>query len=150
MLNCSECLSRLTTKARYSPSLIHCLQTYHQEGTKFSAENFIKMNEIVLALGSKKELKQRHILWLKCQQTKHHLTKFLSATLKNSSREYFHKVLKEPFMKISDEFDVEGVKLLSQAPNHSSASNNDNIWVDKTKPVYNTWPLYHLFWTVGL
>ncbi|XP_064362883.1 pleckstrin homology domain-containing family G member 4B isoform X3 [Dromaius novaehollandiae] len=141
MLHCNECLAHLTAEARYSPSVIQCLQTYHQEGTKVSAENFKKMSEMVLALGSKQELKQWHILWLKCQQTRHHLAKFLSEALKDSSREYFHKVLKEPAMKINDGFDVGGRKPLSQSPSYSSSNNDDDIWVDKTKPVHRTQPL---------
>ncbi|XP_068787434.1 pleckstrin homology domain-containing family G member 4B isoform X3 [Struthio camelus] len=141
MLHCNECLAHLTAEARCSPSVIQCLQTYHQEGTKVSAENFKKINEMVLALGSKKELKQLHILWLKCQQTRHHLAELLSEALKDSSRDYFHKVLKEPAMKINDGFDVGGRKPLSQSCNYSSSNNSDNIWVDKTKPVHKTQPL---------
>ncbi|XP_067147152.1 pleckstrin homology domain-containing family G member 4B isoform X1 [Apteryx mantelli] len=140
MLHCNECLAHLTAEARYSPSVIQCLQTYHQEGTKVSAENFKKMSEMVLALGSKQELKQWHVLCLKCQQTRHHLAEFLSEALKDSSREYFHKVLKEPAMKINDGFGVGGRKPLSQSPSYSS-NNDDNIWVDKTKPVHRTQPL---------
>ncbi|XP_062425757.1 pleckstrin homology domain-containing family G member 4B isoform X4 [Rhea pennata] len=32
MLHCNECLSHLTAEARYSPSAIQCLETYHLEG----------------------------------------------------------------------------------------------------------------------
>ncbi|XP_062425754.1 pleckstrin homology domain-containing family G member 4B isoform X2 [Rhea pennata] len=141
MLHCNECLSHLTAEARYSPSAIQCLETYHLEGTKVSAENFKKMNEMVLALGNKQQLKQWHVLSLKCQQTRHHLAEVLSEALKDSSREYFHKVLKEPAMKINDGFDVGGRKPLSQSPSYSSSDNVDNIWVDKIKPVHKTQPL---------
>ncbi|KGL74636.1 Pleckstrin homology domain-containing family G member 4B, partial [Tinamus guttatus] len=122
--------------ARYSPSVIQCLQSYHQEGTKLSAENFKRMSEMILALGGKQEQKQWHALWLKCQQTRHHLAEFLSEAFRDSSREYIHKVLKEHAMKRKDGFDVG-----RPSPGYSSPNNEDNIWVDKTKPVHRTQPL---------
>ncbi|XP_010227033.1 PREDICTED: pleckstrin homology domain-containing family G member 4B [Tinamus guttatus] len=136
MLHCNECLAHLTAGARYSPSVIQCLQSYHQEGTKLSAENFKRMSEMILALGGKQEQKQWHALWLKCQQTRHHLAEFLSEAFRDSSREYIHKVLKEHAMKRKDGFDVG-----RPSPGYSSPNNEDNIWVDKTKPVHRTQPL---------
>ncbi|XP_069476696.1 pleckstrin homology domain-containing family G member 4B isoform X2 [Ambystoma mexicanum] len=83
MLHCNEFLEQFTVKNRYCQSAVQQLESYHDEATKVSAENFRKVNEMVLTLGSEKELKQWNILWLKCQQTRHHLEEVLSDVTKD-------------------------------------------------------------------
>ncbi|XP_075442516.1 pleckstrin homology domain-containing family G member 4B isoform X3 [Ascaphus truei] len=77
MVHCNDYLKHVTKEGKYTTSTIQDLQSYHQEAAKVSAENFQKVNEMVLSFGSQKELKEWNILWLKCQQTRHHLEALL-------------------------------------------------------------------------
>ncbi|XP_077160883.1 pleckstrin homology domain-containing family G member 4B isoform X2 [Paroedura picta] len=95
MVHCNEYLEHLSVEAKYSQSTIHCLQSYHQEAVKVSAENFQRVNEVIIALGSKEELKRWNILWLKCQQAKHHLEEVLSEALKGSRQEVTGRTFQE-------------------------------------------------------
>lgn len=83
----------------------------------------------MLGLGSKKELKQWNILWLKCQQTRHHLEEVLSEALKSSSKESSCRVPKEAGIKINYE--------PSQSSSHLSSSSDDSIWDFNAKPPHN-------------
>uniref|UniRef100_A0A8C4VDF7 Pleckstrin homology and RhoGEF domain containing G4B n=1 Tax=Gopherus evgoodei TaxID=1825980 RepID=A0A8C4VDF7_9SAUR len=136
MLHCNEYLEHLTVENKYSQSVIQSLQSYQQEATKVSAENFQKVNEIVLGLASKKELKQWNILWLKCQQTRHHLEEVLSEALKGSNKETSRKVPQEADVKVNCEFDTEGATRPSQSLSRLSSSTDNDIWDNNTKPLH--------------
>ncbi|XP_059584515.1 pleckstrin homology domain-containing family G member 4B isoform X6 [Alligator mississippiensis] len=129
MSHCNEYLECITAKTKYSQSEVQCLQSCYQEAKKVSSENFKKVNELVLGLGSKKELKQWNILWLKCQQTRHHLEEVLSEALKSSSKESSCRVPKEAGIKINYE--------PSQSSSHLSSSSDDSIWDFNAKPPHN-------------
>ncbi|XP_043396316.1 pleckstrin homology domain-containing family G member 4B isoform X4 [Chelonia mydas] len=136
MLHCNEYLEHLTVENKYSQSVIQSLQSYHQEATKVSAENFQKVNEMVLGLASKKELKQWNILWLKCQQTRHHLEEVLSEALKGSNKETSRRVPQEADAKVNCEFDTEGARQPSQSLSRLSSSTDNNIWDNNVKPLH--------------
>uniref|UniRef100_A0A8C8RCN3 Pleckstrin homology and RhoGEF domain containing G4B n=1 Tax=Pelusios castaneus TaxID=367368 RepID=A0A8C8RCN3_9SAUR len=136
MLHCNEYLEHLTMENKYSRSEIQSLQNYHREATKVSAQNFQKANEMIMALSSKKELKQWNILWLKCQQTRHHLEEVLSEALKGSSNEPSCRAPKEPDTKVNCEFDTEGARRQSQSPPQLSSSTDDNIWGNNVTPLH--------------
>uniref|UniRef100_F7E158 Pleckstrin homology and RhoGEF domain containing G4B n=1 Tax=Ornithorhynchus anatinus TaxID=9258 RepID=F7E158_ORNAN len=87
LLHCNEFLEHLTLETKYSPSDLQCLKSYHQEATKVSAENFQKVNDMVLGLGSQKEQQQWILLWLQCQQARHRLEEALSAAARLKSHE---------------------------------------------------------------
>uniref|UniRef100_A0A8C3RTZ2 Pleckstrin homology and RhoGEF domain containing G4B n=1 Tax=Chelydra serpentina TaxID=8475 RepID=A0A8C3RTZ2_CHESE len=129
-------LEHLSVENKYSQSVIQSLQSYHQEATKVSAENFQKVNEMVLGLASKKELKQWNILWLKCQQTRHHLEEVLSEALKSSNKETSLRVLQEADAKVNCEFDTEGARRPSQSLSQLSSSTDNNIWDNNVKPLH--------------
>uniref|UniRef100_A0A8C0GFG3 Pleckstrin homology and RhoGEF domain containing G4B n=1 Tax=Chelonoidis abingdonii TaxID=106734 RepID=A0A8C0GFG3_CHEAB len=129
-------LEHLTLENKYSQSVIQSLQSYQQEATKVSAENFQKVNEMVLGLASKKELKQWNILWLKCQQTRHHLEEVLSEALKGSNKETSRKVPQEVDVKVNCEFDTEGARRPSQSLSRLSSSTDNDIWDNNTKPLH--------------
>ncbi|XP_074844100.1 pleckstrin homology domain-containing family G member 4B isoform X2 [Carettochelys insculpta] len=133
MLRCNEYLEHLTSENKYSQSAIQGLQSYHQEATKLSAQNFQKANEMVLGLASKKELKQWNILWLKCQQTRHYLEEVLSEALKGSKKETSCRVPREADVKINCEFDTEGARGPSQSLSHFSSSAADKVWGNNVK-----------------
>uniref|UniRef100_A0A4X2LWS9 Pleckstrin homology and RhoGEF domain containing G4B n=1 Tax=Vombatus ursinus TaxID=29139 RepID=A0A4X2LWS9_VOMUR len=109
-------LEHLSLETNYSPSVIDYLKSYHQEATKISAENFHKVNDIVLGLDSKKEQKQWNILWLKCQQTKHHLEEVLSEAIQGSGRQSFSQGPLEASPKVEHEFVIEGLWKHGQSP----------------------------------
>ncbi|XP_067425971.1 pleckstrin homology domain-containing family G member 4B isoform X2 [Emydura macquarii macquarii] len=136
MLHCNEYLEHLTMENKYSRSVIQSLQSYHQEATKVSAQNFQKANGMVMDLGSEKELKQWNTLWLKCQQTRHHLEEILSEALKGSNNETSRRVHKEADAKVNCEFDTEGARRQSQSPSGLSSSTDDNIWDNNVKPLH--------------
>ncbi|XP_038246650.1 pleckstrin homology domain-containing family G member 4B isoform X1 [Dermochelys coriacea] len=136
ILHCNEYLERLTMENKYSQSVIQSLQSYHQEATKVSAENFQKVNEMVLGLASKKELKQWNILWLKCQQTRHHLEEVLSEALKGFNKETSRRVPKEADAKVNCEFDTEGARQPSQSLSRLSSSIDNNIWDNNVKSLH--------------
>ncbi|MGH0163359.1 UNVERIFIED_CONTAM: hypothetical protein FKN15_044948 [Acipenser sinensis] len=62
----------------YSSTVVQTLQNYHREATKFSTDNFRRLNEMVLNLNSAKETKQWNTHWLKCQNTRRCLEEVLS------------------------------------------------------------------------
>ncbi|XP_053218335.1 pleckstrin homology domain-containing family G member 4B isoform X1 [Podarcis raffonei] len=95
MVHCNEFLEKLSVEAKYSQPAVQSLQSYHQEATKFSAENFQKVSEVIIALGNKEELKQWNILWLKCQQTRHHLEEVFSEAIKGTKEEGSSSTLRE-------------------------------------------------------
>uniref|UniRef100_A0A674J4R1 Pleckstrin homology and RhoGEF domain containing G4B n=1 Tax=Terrapene triunguis TaxID=2587831 RepID=A0A674J4R1_9SAUR len=136
MLHCNDYLEHLTVENKYSQSVIQSLQSYHQEATKVSAENFQKVNEMVLGLASKKELKQWNILWLKCQQTRHHLEEVLSEALKGSNKETSRKVPQEVDAKVNCEFDTEGARQPSQSLSQLSSNTDNNIWDNNVKSLH--------------
>uniref|UniRef100_A0A7N4PFM1 Pleckstrin homology and RhoGEF domain containing G4B n=1 Tax=Sarcophilus harrisii TaxID=9305 RepID=A0A7N4PFM1_SARHA len=112
----------------YSPSVIEYLKSYHQEATKVSAENFHKVNEMVLGLGSKKEQKQWNILWLKCQQTKHRLEEILSEAIQGSGRQSFSQGPLEVSPKVEHEFAIEGLRKHGQSPGLSLTNLDSSLW----------------------
>nr|XP_006114275.1 pleckstrin homology domain-containing family G member 4B isoform X3 [Pelodiscus sinensis] len=136
MLHCNEYLEHLTLENKYSESVIESLQSYQQEATKVSAQNFQKVNEMVSGLASKKELKQWNILWLKCQQTRHHLEEVLSEALKGFKKENSHRVPQEVDVKINCEFDSEGARGPSQSLSQFLSSPDGNIWDNNVKPLH--------------
>nr|XP_014350427.1 PREDICTED: pleckstrin homology domain-containing family G member 4B [Latimeria chalumnae] len=115
MSHCNDYLKQLNVENNATslpPTVIQCLQSYHQEATKVSVENFRKVNEMVLSLGSEKELKQWNIHWLKCQQTRHHLEEIL-AKVKTSpglTSSSYDMVLGDDCQHTSVGFDIEGSK----------------------------------------
>nr|XP_056713772.1 pleckstrin homology domain-containing family G member 4B [Euleptes europaea] len=127
MVHCNEYLEHLSVEAKFSQSAIQCLQSYHQEATKVSAENFQRVNEVIIALGSKEELKLWNILWLKCQQAKHHLEEVLSEALKGSSKEETSSALKETGQRVSHRLGCE-----SATPHCCGASTDDSLWDTKS------------------
>ncbi|XP_041101631.1 pleckstrin homology domain-containing family G member 4B-like [Polyodon spathula] len=62
----------------FSSTVVQTLQNYQREATKFSTDNFRKLNEMVLNLNSAKETKQWNTHWLKCQNTRLCLEEVLS------------------------------------------------------------------------
>ncbi|XP_048008116.1 pleckstrin homology domain-containing family G member 4B isoform X1 [Megalobrama amblycephala] len=81
MVHCQEyfCQLRLDDNAvSYTPSVLHVLQDYHSEATKFSLDNFSALNQMVLNLNSPRELQQWSSIWQKCQQTKQQLEEALA------------------------------------------------------------------------
>lgn len=143
MVHCNEYLQQLSAETKCSQSAVQYLQSYHQEATKLSAENFQKVNEIVIALGNKEELKQWNILWLKCQQTRHHLEEVLSEAIKGSSK----RGTSSPFQEIGWKMNYNhGSKSETQESCFSSlcSSNDDNIWDSKSLSTFQ-----HSSLTVG-
>ncbi|XP_066484085.1 pleckstrin homology domain-containing family G member 4B [Tiliqua scincoides] len=131
MVHCNEYLEQLSAETKCSQSAVQCLQSYHQEATKLSAENFQKVSEVIIALGNKEELKQWNFLWLKCQQTRHHLEEVLSEAIKGSSKEGTNSPFKEIGWKINHNL---GSKSGTQESCSSSlcSSTDDNIWDSKS------------------
>ncbi|XP_053117011.1 pleckstrin homology domain-containing family G member 4B isoform X3 [Hemicordylus capensis] len=131
MVHCNGYLEQFSVEARCSQSAIHCLQSYHQEASKVSAENFQKVIEVIIALGNKEELKQWNILWLKCLQTRHHLEEVLSEAIKDYSREGTSSTVREIGQKISRNL---GRKSGTQPSCSSSlcSRTDDNIWDSKS------------------
>lgn len=130
MVHCNEYLEQLSAETKYSQPTVQCLQSYHQEATKLSAENFQKVSEVIIALGNKEELKQWNILWLKCQQTRHHLEEVLSEAIKGSSEEGTSSSFKETDWKINHSL---GSKSETQSCSSSlCSSTDDNIWDSKS------------------
>ncbi|XP_060103725.1 pleckstrin homology domain-containing family G member 4B [Heteronotia binoei] len=127
MLHCNEYLEHLSAEAKYSQSAIHCLQSYHQEATKVSAENFQRVNEVIIALGSKEELKRWNILWLQCQQAKHHLEEVLSEALRGSSPEETTRALQEAGQRGSH-----GLGNEPGTQHCPTTSPDDNLWDTKS------------------
>ncbi|KAK1172667.1 hypothetical protein AOXY_G5304 [Acipenser oxyrinchus oxyrinchus] len=65
----------------FSSTVVQTLQNYHREATKFSTDNFRRLNEMVLNLNSAKEMKQWNTHWLKCQNTRRCLEEVLSKVI---------------------------------------------------------------------
>ncbi|XP_074062470.1 pleckstrin homology domain-containing family G member 4B isoform X1 [Macrotis lagotis] len=128
MLHCNEYLEHLSLETNYSPSVIEYLKSYHQEATKVSAENFHKVNEMVLGLGSKKEQKQWNILWLKCQQTKHRLEEVLSEAIQGSGRQSFSQGPLETSPKVEHEFVIEGLRKHGHPPGLPLTNIDSSLW----------------------
>ncbi|XP_036395206.1 pleckstrin homology domain-containing family G member 4B isoform X1 [Megalops cyprinoides] len=59
------------------PAVLQVLQDYQGEAAKFSPENFHTLNEMVLNLGSSRELEQWNALWHRCQQARGQLEEAL-------------------------------------------------------------------------
>lgn len=88
MVHCQEyfCQLRVDDNAvSYTPAVLHVLQDYHSEATKFSLDNFSALNQMVLNLNSPRELQQWSNIWQKCQQTKQQLEEALANAAKESS-----------------------------------------------------------------
>ncbi|XP_062987116.1 pleckstrin homology domain-containing family G member 4B [Elgaria multicarinata webbii] len=133
MVHCNEYLKQLSAEAKYSQSVVQSLQRYHQEATKVSAENFQKASEVITALGNKEiELKQWNILWLKCQQTRHHLEEELSKAVKGSSKEGTSSALKDIDWKGSHYLGSKSGTQYSHLYNLCSSTDDDNIWDSNT------------------
>ncbi|KAM4601478.1 pleckstrin homology domain-containing family G member 4B isoform 2-T2 [Polymixia lowei] len=60
------------------PAVVQILQDYHTEASKFSVDNFGTLNEMVLSLGSPRQLQRWTALWHEYQQTKQQLEDTLS------------------------------------------------------------------------
>lgn len=63
--------------ASLPPTVLQVLQDYEREAAKFSPENFSTLNEMVLNLGSSRELEQWNALWRRCQQARRQLDEAL-------------------------------------------------------------------------
>lgn len=132
MVHCNEYLKQRSLEAKYSQSVMQSLQSYHQEAEKISAENFEKVNEVIMALGNKEvELKQWNILWLKCQQTRHHLEEELSKAIKGFRRGGANLTPKVVGSRSSHELGrVSGTQ--SRQFSSLCSSTEDNIWDSTT------------------
>ncbi|KAJ8290714.1 hypothetical protein GJAV_G00016640 [Gymnothorax javanicus] len=58
-------------------TVLQVLQDYQGEATKFSPDNFSALNEMVLALGSSRQLDHWKSVWHRCQQTRRQLDEAL-------------------------------------------------------------------------
>ncbi|XP_067911565.1 pleckstrin homology domain-containing family G member 4B isoform X2 [Heterodontus francisci] len=139
VLHCNDYLRRLKVDEQstleYTTAVVQSLERYHQEATKFNAENFQRMNEMVLGLGSARELKQWNIQWVKCQQTRHLLEEVLSAVVRiheahsNDLATKAHSEDDGP--RTSGEFDTEGSDELGDSNSQKTAESMENgIWPD--------------------
>ncbi|KAJ8288126.1 hypothetical protein COCON_G00007850 [Conger conger] len=79
--HCQDYLRQLNLDSSVGASLPHTvlqvLQDYQCEAAKFSPENFSSLNEMVLNLGSSRELEQWNSLWHRCQQARRQLEEAL-------------------------------------------------------------------------
>ncbi|XP_069765562.1 pleckstrin homology domain-containing family G member 4B isoform X2 [Narcine bancroftii] len=86
VFHCNDYLRQLKMNEQSSlvdmTVVVQSLERYHQEATKFNAENFRTMNEMVHSLGSARELKHWNIQWMKCQQTRHLLEEMLASAVR--------------------------------------------------------------------
>ncbi|XP_059801303.1 pleckstrin homology domain-containing family G member 4B isoform X1 [Hypanus sabinus] len=126
VLHCNNYLRQVKVNEQSSlvdtTAIVQSLERYHQEATKFNAENFQAMNEMVHGLGSARELKQWNIQWMKCQQTKQLLEEVLAAAIRIQERQssnlattaYIHSEDEGP--RTSGEFDTEGSDELGESP----------------------------------
>uniref|UniRef100_UPI00398F02F9 pleckstrin homology domain-containing family G member 4B isoform X3 n=1 Tax=Pristiophorus japonicus TaxID=55135 RepID=UPI00398F02F9 len=139
VLHCNDYLRRLKVDEQstleYTTAVVPSLERYHQEAAKFNAENFQKMNEMVLGLGSASELKQWNIQWVKCQQTRHLLEEVLSAAVRiheGHSNDLATKVHSEDEgPRTSGEFDTEGSDELGDSLSQKTADSMENgVWLD--------------------
>lgn len=83
MEHCQDYFHHLTRDSSgviLSESVVQILQDYCSEASKFSAENFTTLNDMVLSLESAQQLQQWNSLWNKCQQTKQQLEETLART----------------------------------------------------------------------
>ncbi|XP_041040227.1 pleckstrin homology domain-containing family G member 4B isoform X1 [Carcharodon carcharias] len=139
VLHCNDYLRRLKvdeqSTVEYMTAVVQSLERYHQEATKFNAENFQRMNEMVLGLGSAKELKQWNIQWVKCQQTRHLLEEVLSAAVRihdghsNDLATKAHSEDEGP--RTSGEFDTEGSDELGDSISQKTMESIENgVWSD--------------------
>lgn len=81
MIHCQEYFCQLKVdddSVRFSPTVLHILQDYHSEATKFSLDNFSTLNQMVLNLNSPRELQHWNGVWQKCQQTKTQLEELMA------------------------------------------------------------------------
>lgn len=131
MVDCNEYLEHHSVEAIDSPSTIQFLQRYHQESAKVSAANFHQVREVIVALGSKEEVKHWNILWLKCQETRHHLEEILSGVLKDAGRDSPCSTRKEIGQSISPTLGIESGTHQNHLSNLSSGS-DDNIWANQS------------------
>ncbi|XP_078054435.1 pleckstrin homology domain-containing family G member 4B isoform X2 [Mustelus asterias] len=139
VLHCNDYLRRLKVDEQstleYTTAVVQSLERYHQEATKFNAENFQRMNEMVLGLGSARELKQWNIQWVKCQQTRHLLEEVLSAAVRihegctNDLATKEHSEDEGP--RTSGEFDTEGSDELGDSVSQKTMEGVENgVWPD--------------------
>ncbi|KAJ8354377.1 hypothetical protein SKAU_G00219440 [Synaphobranchus kaupii] len=79
--HCQDYLRQLNLDSNAGASLprtvLQVLQDYQCEAAKFSPENFSALNEMVLNLGSSRELEQWNALWHRCQQARRQLDEAL-------------------------------------------------------------------------
>ncbi|MGH0164125.1 UNVERIFIED_CONTAM: hypothetical protein FKN15_055250 [Acipenser sinensis] len=81
MEHCNDYCNQLNvdnSSCLFSPAVVQTLQNYHREATKFSPDNYRRLDEMVLNLNSAKETKQWNTNWLKCQNTRRCLEEVLS------------------------------------------------------------------------
>lgn len=81
MDHCQEYFSQLSLDSpdgRVSPSVVQILKDYCMEASKFSADNFSTLNNMVLSLESPRQLQQWTSVWQRCQQTKQQLEETLA------------------------------------------------------------------------
>ncbi|XP_034774628.2 pleckstrin homology domain-containing family G member 4B-like isoform X3 [Acipenser ruthenus] len=81
MEHCNDYCNQLNvdnSSCLFSPTVVQTLQNYHREATKFSPDNYRRLDEMVLNLNSAKETKQWNTHWLKCQNTRRCLEEVLS------------------------------------------------------------------------
>ncbi|XP_032872395.1 pleckstrin homology domain-containing family G member 4B isoform X3 [Amblyraja radiata] len=141
ILHCSDYLRQLKVSEQSTlldtTTMVQNLERYHQEATKFNAENFETLNEMVHALGSARELKQWNVQWMKCQQTRHLLEEVLAAALRVQESQSsnlgptVHSEDEGP--RTSGEFDTEGSDELGDSPSQKSTETLQNgVWPDGT------------------
>ncbi|KAH0627099.1 hypothetical protein JD844_002498 [Phrynosoma platyrhinos] len=127
VVHCNEYLEQLSVEAKYSQATVQSLQSHYQEATKISAENFHKVNEVLIGLSKKEiELQRWNTLFLKCQQTKHRLEEELSKSIQGGSS-----------LTVQDIGQKSSHNLGSKSIQHSCSSlcskTADNFW-DSTPP----------------
>ncbi|XP_035290605.1 pleckstrin homology domain-containing family G member 4B isoform X2 [Anguilla anguilla] len=80
--HCQDYLRQLNLDSSAGASIprtvLQVLLDYQCEATKFSPKNFSTLNEMVLNLGSSRELEQWNTLWHRCQQTRRQLDEALN------------------------------------------------------------------------
>ncbi|XP_067856601.1 pleckstrin homology domain-containing family G member 4B isoform X4 [Heptranchias perlo] len=139
VLHCNDYLRRLKVDEQitleYSKAVVQSLERYHQEAIKFNAENFQKMNEMVLGLGSASELKQWNVHWVKCQQTRHLLEEVFSAAVRihegHSNDSATEARSEDEGPRTSGEFDTEGSDELGDSLSQRTADSMENgVWPD--------------------
>ncbi|XP_048472634.1 pleckstrin homology domain-containing family G member 4B isoform X3 [Rhincodon typus] len=141
VLHCNDYLRQLKVDEQSTldctTAVVQSLERYHQDAVKFNAENFQEMNEMVLSLGSARELKQWNFQWVKCQQTRHLLEEVLATAIRiheGHSNNLATKVDSEDDgPRTSGEFDTEGSDELGDSLSQKATENMENgTWPDES------------------